>query len=115
MIRLLCLSSVLTICYGKEIVYYIAIDEIDWPYKHADQRWVSFIAEPPHPLYCYYRPNLDFASIIQASYWVGGFPNLGDLQYFIFTFNMFCLEDYYVYFFSIMDTISWNEDPVIDK
>ncbi|XP_056004296.1 ceruloplasmin-like isoform X2 [Ostrea edulis] len=42
MIRLLCLSSVLTICYGKEIVYYIAIDEIDWPYKHADQSETVF-------------------------------------------------------------------------
>jgi hypothetical protein len=37
-IWLLCLSSALTICHGKEIVYYIAIDEIDWTYKHADQK-----------------------------------------------------------------------------
>ncbi|XP_062572535.1 ceruloplasmin-like isoform X2 [Saccostrea cucullata] len=33
----LCLFSLITVSYGRDIVYYVAIDEIDWTYKHTDQ------------------------------------------------------------------------------
>ncbi|XP_061194272.1 coagulation factor V-like [Saccostrea echinata] len=33
----LCLFSMITISYGKDIVYYVAIEEIDWTYKQTDQ------------------------------------------------------------------------------
>ena len=37
-ICLLCLTNFLKLGYAKEVVYHVAIDEINWTYKQTDNR-----------------------------------------------------------------------------